>query len=160
MSLLVNIYYTQSITSWIRREGNVTQLQRFGVSVEEPLLQKFDRLIHAKGYVNRSEAIRDLMRDALVQQTWNDEEAETAATVSLVYNHHHSDIMQRLAELQHHALDVIVSSTHIHLDHQHCLEVLILRGRGKKIKHLADTLSSIKGVLFQSASFAALGQEF
>ncbi len=119
---------------------------RFGVSIEEKLLGRFDEHITEKGYVNRSEAIRDLIRDTLVAQQTENPEAEAFGTLTIIYNHHHGDISERLNHVQHDYVDNIVSTTHIHLDHNNCLEVLILKGRAGKIKSLANTILSIKNV--------------
>ncbi len=119
---------------------------RFGVSIEEKLLGKFDSLITEKGYVNRSEAIRDLIRDMLVAQQIEDPEAESFGTLTMVYNHHHGDISDRLNHVQHDYFANIISTTHIHLDAHNCLEVLILKGKAGQLKTIADMILSIKNV--------------
>lgn len=119
---------------------------RFGVSIEEKLLGKFDSLITEKGYVNRSEAIRDLIRDMLVAQQIEDPEAESFGTLTMVYNHHHGDISDRLNHVQHDYFANIISTTHIHLDAHNCLEVLILKGKSGQLKTIADMILSIKNV--------------
>ena len=118
---------------------------RFGVSVEKELLAKFDRLIEKKGYANRSEALRDLMRRALIERAW-DENAATVATVTLVYDHDDPGLEAELTEIQHHHHDNVVAAMHSHLDEHDCLQVIILRGKAKAIKHLADELIAAKGV--------------
>jgi len=119
---------------------------RFGVSIEEKLLTKFDGLITEKGYVNRSEAIRDLIRDMLVSQQIEDPEAESFGTLTMVYNHHHGDISDKLNHVQHDYFGNIISTTHIHLDAHNCLEVLILKGKAGQLKSIADMILSIKNV--------------
>ena len=119
---------------------------RFGVSIDDKLLDKFDALIAKKGYVNRSEAIRYLIRSMLVDEDISDPEAESIGTLSLVYNHHASELADKLNDLQHHSYKNIVSTTHIHLDEHNCLEVLILKGKTREVKAIADKLSSIKNV--------------
>ena len=119
---------------------------RFGVSIDEKLLDKFDALINDKGYVNRSEAIRDLIRSMIINEDTSDPDAESIGTLSLVYNHHASDIADKLNDIQHHHYHNIVSTTHIHLDEHNCLEVLILKGKTGEVKSIADKLSSIKNV--------------
>ena len=119
---------------------------RFGVSIEEKLLAKFDSLITGKGYVNRSEAIRDLIRDMLVSQQIEDPEAESFGTLTMVYNHHHGDISERLNSVQHDYFANIISTTHVHLDAHNCLEVLILKGKAGQLKSIADLILSIKNV--------------
>lgn len=119
---------------------------RFGISIDSGLLERFDCLIEDKGYVNRSEAIRDLIRDALVEQAWEAGDQETVGTVTLVYNHHVRDLSDRLTEQQHHHHHQIVSALHIHLDAHNCLEVLVVRGRADEVKKIADELIGVKGV--------------
>lgn len=119
---------------------------RFGVSIEEKLLTKFDLHISDKGYVNRSEAIRDLIRDVLVSQQIENPETESFGTLTMVYNHHHGEISDRLNHVQHDYFQNIVSTTHIHLDSHNCLEVLILKGKAGHLKSLADMILSIKNV--------------
>jgi len=119
---------------------------RFGISINDRLLERFDRLIEEKGYVNRSEAIRDLIRNALVEEAWSKEDEEAVGTVSLVYDHHTRDLADKLTEHQHSHHKEIVSSLHVHLDAHHCLEVVVLKGKAKDIKRLADELIGTKGV--------------
>ena len=123
-----------------------TDLRRFGISMEAELLEQFDGLIERKGYATRSEAIRDLLRGALADELLANENVETVATVSLVYNHHVPRLTARLTQFQHQALDLINSTVHIHLDEEHCLEVLIVRGPYGRVRELADNLISVKGV--------------
>lgn len=119
---------------------------RFGTSINENLLSRFDSLVANKGYGNRSEAIRDLMRNALVEEDWGNEDEETIGTVSLVYDHHTRDLSDKLTEHQHSHHKEIISTLHVHLDHHHCLEVVVAKGRAAKIKKLADELIGTKGV--------------
>ena len=121
------------------------ELVRFGVSLDSDLLDNFDDLITRKGYTNRSEAIRDLIRDNLVGQEWNANE-ETVGTVTIVYDHHVRALTDKLTSIQHDYQHLIVSGMHVHLDHDHCLEVLVVRGKGSEIKQVADTLIGTKGV--------------
>jgi len=119
---------------------------RFGISIDVRLLGKFDSLIDEKGYSNRSEAVRDLIRNALVEEEWTQENQETVGTVSLVYDHHTRDLSDKLTEHQHSHHEEIVSALHVHLDAHHCLEVVVLKGKAKKIKKLAEELIGTKGV--------------
>lgn len=119
---------------------------RFSVSTEEKLLERFDALIGRKGYVNRSEAVRDLIRNSLVEEALTDESAEAVGTVTLVYDHHFSDLGDKLTEHQHSHHESIVSTLHIHLDAHQCLEVVVLRGPAGEIRRLADSLIGTKGV--------------
>ena len=121
-------------------------LVRFGVSIEEKLLTKFDEHIIDKGYGNRSEAIRDLIRNELVSQQIENPNAESFGTLTIVYNHHHGDISDKLNHVQHDYFKNIVSTTHIHLDAHNCLEVLILKGKAGALKSIADMILAIKNV--------------
>ncbi|RMD78598.1 MAG: nickel-responsive transcriptional regulator NikR, partial [Gammaproteobacteria bacterium] len=118
---------------------------RFGVSIEEDLLEKFDELIRRKGYTNRSEAIRDLIRDRLVEEEWETDQ-ETVGTITIVYDHHTRDLMGRLTHLQHSFEGDIKSVLHVHLDHHNCLEVMVVEGPGRVLKAFADRLLATRGV--------------
>lgn len=121
-------------------------LIRFGVSLGKDLLTRFDRLCAEHKYQNRSEAIRDLIRDYLVREEWSAPDAVVAGVVTLVYDHHRRDLVNRLIKVQHDRMDLIVASQHVHLDHDNCLEVLVLKGPAKEVKSLAEGLRSTKGV--------------
>lgn len=120
--------------------------KRFGVSIPDELLSKLDKLALKKGYTNRSEVLRDLVRDRFVEEEWQAGEGEVVGTVTLVYNHHSHDLSDKLADLQHSHFKNIVSTTHIHLDQHNCLEVLVVRGKSQKVKEIADRLIATKGV--------------
>lgn len=124
----------------------MSDLTRFGISIDDRLLKRFDDLIAGKGYVNRSEAIRDLIRGALVEEAWAREDEETVGTVTLVYDHHTRDLADKLTEQQHSHHDAIISALHVHLDAHHCLEVVVVKGKAKSVKRLADELIGTKGV--------------
>jgi CopG family nickel-responsive transcriptional regulator len=123
-----------------------TELSRIGVAVPTSLLDQFDRMITEKGYANRSEAFRDLMRESLIAQTIGDPGTEVVGTVTLVYDHHVRQLNDRLTGMQHEHFEQIVSTTHIHLDHHNCLEVLILRGNAADVRRIADSLIATKGI--------------
>lgn len=124
----------------------MSELIRFGVSMDARLLARFDQLIDEKGYSNRSEAIRDLIRDELVEQSWKEEDEETVGTITLVYNHEMRDLTEKLIDYQHQVYGAVISSLHVHLDEHNCLEVLVVRGKGREIKKVADRLIGTKGV--------------
>jgi CopG family transcriptional regulator, nickel-responsive regulator len=119
---------------------------RFGISMDENLLESFDKLIEQKGYANRSEAIRDLIRAAQVELEWEEGEKEAVGTVTLVYNHHVRDLSDKLTEQQHSHHDQIISALHVHLDAHNCLEVLVVRGKAHEVRKIADELIGVKGV--------------
>ncbi len=124
----------------------MADITRFGISIDEGLLADFDGLIRRKGYGNRSEAIRDLIRESLVRERWEQDTGEAVGTVTLVYDHATRDLDNRLTELQHEHYQEIVSALHVHLDAHHCLEVLVLRGRASVLKKIADRLIGTRGV--------------
>jgi CopG family transcriptional regulator, nickel-responsive regulator len=136
----------------------VSAITRFGVSLEEALLAKFDRLIGRKGYPNRSEAIRDLIRDSLVRDQWEAGDAETVGTLTIVYNHATRELEERLTELQHAHYRTIVSTLHVHLDPHHCLEVLVLRGKAGLLRSIADRVIGTRGVKHGTFSATAEGK--
>jgi CopG family nickel-responsive transcriptional regulator len=121
-------------------------LERFGVSMDEELLARFDELIAARGYPSRSEALRDLVRQELVRAEWADPAAEVVGTLTVVYEHHEHDLSNALAELQHAHHHSIICTTHVHLDAHNCLEVIVLRGLSAQVRTIADTLLSTRGV--------------
>ncbi|MFA6548620.1 MAG: nickel-responsive transcriptional regulator NikR [Candidatus Margulisiibacteriota bacterium] len=124
----------------------MSMTKRFGVSIPDELLAKLDKLAKKKGYSNRSEVLRDLVRDRFVDEEWESGNAEVVGTVTLVYNHHVHDLSDKLADLQHSHFKNIVSTTHIHLDAHNCLEVMVVRGKSQKVKEISDQLISTKGV--------------
>jgi len=123
----------------------MAEVARFGVSMDEELLGKFDQLILKKGYPNRSEALRDLVRDTLVQQQWQHDE-QVVGVVTLLYDHHARNLEPELTEVQHEHHEQILSTMHIHLDHDNCLEVVAVRGQGRQIEEIAAKLIRRKGV--------------
>jgi CopG family nickel-responsive transcriptional regulator len=132
---------------------------RFGISIDQNLLESFDRLIEQKGYMNRSEAVRDLLRSALVEEKWEAGEEETVGTVTLVYNHHVRDLSDKLTEQQHSHHSEIVSTLHVHLDAHNCLEVLVVRGKARDVKKIADELLGVKGVKHGKLVMTTTGEE-
>jgi len=124
----------------------MARLKRFGVSIPADLVDTFDRLVEGKGYRTRSEAIRDLMRDALVESEWESNAGEVVGTVTIVYNHEVREISRVLTQLQHQYLDAIVCTTHVHMDEHNCMEVLVVRGAAAEVQAIADKLISTRGV--------------
>ncbi len=132
---------------------------RFGVAMDEELLEKFDRLIIKRGYTNRSEAFRDLARNNLVEEEWKTSDKETVGTVTIVYSHSVREITDILTELQHHYHTEIISCMHVHLDAHNCLEVLAVKGKPNNIKKIADTLIATKGVKHGKLVMTTTGKE-
>jgi CopG family transcriptional regulator, nickel-responsive regulator len=123
----------------------MSSLSRTGVSLEEDLLREFDRLIARRGYQNRSEAIRDLIREALLAETV-DTNRPVVGTLTLVYDHHIPNLSEKLTDAQHSAGAMILAATHVHLDQHYCLEVIIMKGRSRDLQALADRLLALRGV--------------
>jgi len=122
------------------------ELARIGITIPQELLEEFDRLIERRGYTTRSEAVRDLVRKELVDEIAASPNAEVYGTVTLIYDHHARLLLDRLTEIQHQYHNAIISSLHVHLDHDNCLEVILVRGKSALVQKLADTLIATKGV--------------
>ena len=136
----------------------VGEITRFGISMDSGLLEKFDRLIAGKGYTNRSEAIRDLVRDALVGEEWESGKSETVGAIAIVYDHDRRDLQEVLTRLQHRFYKTILSTLHIHLDEHNCLEIIATRGRAGDIRSIADQLIGAKGVKHGKLSLTTTGR--
>jgi CopG family transcriptional regulator, nickel-responsive regulator len=124
----------------------MSDLSRIGVAIDASLLEQFDQLIARRGYTNRSEAFRDLIRDQLIETTAELPDAIVVGTVTLVYDHHVRMLSERLTEMQHQAFHNVLSTLHVHLDHDYCLEVMVLKGKASSVRRMADALISTKGV--------------
>lgn len=136
----------------------MNKIIRFGVSIDEKLLDQFDKTIEGKGYVNRSEAIRDLIRAMMVREEVSDPKAEVIGTLTLIYSHEVREISERLNEVQHSNYRNIISTVHVHLDEHNCLEVLLLRGSSSVVRGIADRLLSIKNVRHGKLSITTTGE--
>ena len=140
------------------RPENAGELVRFSVAVPEEMLAGFDALIARRGDArNRSEAIRDLMRAALVRENLRTPDEQVIGSLTMIYDHHTGDLTRRLDEVQHDYTDEIVSTMHVHLDHHNCLEILALRGKGARVYELADKLLGLRGVHHGELTCAATG---
>ena len=123
----------------------MTEIKRFGVSVESDLLDKFDRLSEKKGYDTRSKAIADLIRQSLIEDAWHGK-GEVVGIVTMIYDHHVPNLVQTLLDVQHSVGHDIYSTMHIHLDHDNCLEIMALKGEPANIKKFADEIGTVRGV--------------
>lgn len=132
-------------------------LIRFGVSIDKGLLQKFDALIRNKKYTNRSEAFRDLIRQELIREQWQGGR-KIAGAITLIYNHHKRELVNKLMDIQHDFGEIIISSQHIHLDHDNCLELIAVKGSPSQAQKLSDSLSSVKGVKHGTLSMSTTGE--
>jgi len=137
----------------------LSNLIRFGISIHEDLLERFDQQIVNRGYHNRSEAIRDLIRNHMVEVEWSDEHEEVAGTLTLVYNHHVKGLTDLLTELQHSYHDLIISTMHVHLDEHNCLEILVIKGKVKDAREVASRILGVKGVLHGKLSITSTGKK-
>ena len=135
-----------TILSSMCRDDEAEVLERIGVAIDSGLLRRFDGLIQQRGYSNRSEAIRDLIRAELVNEVTQSPSSMVAGTVTLLYDHHVRLLTEKLTGLQHDFHGTVVSTMHVHLDHQNCLEVLVLRGKSAEVHRIADLMIATKGV--------------
>lgn len=138
-------------------EGTMSNLVRVSLSLEENLLENLSRLVKKNGYENRSEYIRDLIRDQMTREQWKSG-GEVIGTLSLVYNHHRRGLTEKLVELQHHCGCRVLASTHVHLSHEICAEMVMLRGDGNEIGKLANAMKSLRGVLHADLSMSTTGR--
>lgn len=132
-------------------------LVRFGVSIDNDLLEKFDRLIENKNYTNRSEAFRDLIRQELVKKEWEEGE-DIAGTITIIYDHHQRELVTKLMDIQHDHGKNIISTQHIHIDHHNCMEIIAVRGDAKETRKLANTLKAVKGVKHSTLGMSSTGK--
>lgn len=135
----------------------MSDLVRFSVSLEAGLAQQLERLVRGSRYTNRSEFVRDLIRQRLVQQEWVDARQAVVATITLVYDHHQRELLDRLMKIQHDYTDHVLATTHVHLSHNMCAEMIMVRGKPAGIQRLADELGKQRGVLHAALSMATTG---
>lgn len=136
----------------------MSEIARVSLSLETSLLEKLDSLAKENDYQNRSEFIRDLIRDQLTRKQWDHDE-EVIGTLTLVYNHHQRGLTEKLVELQHHCHETVLAATHVHLTHEICAEMIMLRGRGKGIRKLANAIRQQRGVLHAELSMSTTGEK-
>ncbi|MFH1130666.1 MAG: nickel-responsive transcriptional regulator NikR [Pseudomonadota bacterium] len=135
-----------------------SRLTRFSVSIETDLLTRFLRMAKKHGYQNRSEALRDVIREALVRDEWAGND-EIVGTITIVYDHHKRELTDRLTKIQHIHHDAVLASTHIHLDHDNCMEMIAIRGTASTVQKLADALISARGVMHGKLSATTTGKK-
>lgn len=134
----------------------MSDLYRFGISLDRELLDAFDSHIEEENYKNRSEAIRDLIREELVKKKWRDGN-DVAGAITVIYDHHHRDLSNRLMNIQHDFHTIIISTQHIHLDHDNCLEIIAVKGKAALVHDLSTKIKSSKGVLHVKLNMSATG---
>jgi CopG family transcriptional regulator, nickel-responsive regulator len=133
-------------------------LARFSVSIEADLVKRFDALLEGTGYLNRSEALRDLMRARLVEEEIGKKNASVFGILSIVYDHHKRELESKLTSIQHDHFASIITSTHVHIDHHNCLEVILLKGKAGDLQSLSASLASLKGVRHSRLVFTSISQ--
>jgi len=131
---------------------------RLSISLDESLFERLDRLVQDHGYSNRSEFVRDMIRDKLVEKEW-EENRDVVGTITLVYNHHARKLSEKLTSLQHSHHDSILATTHVHLDEHMCAEMILVKGKGSMVKKISDMLRRQKGILHATLSMSTLGSE-
>ena len=131
---------------WLSRATNMSKLKRTALAIDADLLDRFDEWMARHGYTNRSEAVRDLVRAALVAEEWKDPSAAVVAALSVIYDHERHELAQQLTQLQHADHHAILCSQHVHLDHHTCLEVIIMAGAARQLRRIADAITATKGV--------------
>jgi len=135
----------------------MTDLSRIGISLEKNLLDKFDQFMKERNYANRSEVFRDLIRQELIKKEWQ-QGKEIAGAIILIYNHHKRELLNKITDIQHDFQRLIISTQHVHLDHDNCLEIVAIKGSSKEVQTLANTLKSIKGVKHGALSMSSTGK--
>jgi CopG family nickel-responsive transcriptional regulator len=135
----------------------MSELVRISLSLEDSLLDKLTEMVNESGYENRSEYIRDLIRDRIISEQWESGH-EVVASVTLVYNHHQRGLTEKLVELQHHCGEQVLASTHLHLSHEICLEVIMIKGKGDNIRSLVNSIRQLRGVLNVDISMSTTGE--
>lgn len=133
------------------------KLSRFGVSLDTDLLKKFDQLIKGRSSSNRSNAFADLIRQELIKEEWAGGK-EVAGAITLIYNHHKRELLNKITDIQHDFQKLIVSTQHIHLDHHNCLEIVAVKGNAQEVRKLADTLRALKGMKHGTLSMSTTGK--
>ena len=135
----------------------MSDLVRISISLEAGLAEQLQLLARGSRYTNRSEFVRDLIRQRVVQQEWTDAREAVVATITLVYDHHARELLDRLIDIQHHHAGHVLASTHVHLSHKMCAEMIMVRGKPARIQQLADEMRKQRGVLHASLSMATTG---
>jgi CopG family transcriptional regulator, nickel-responsive regulator len=136
----------------------MSNLYRFGISLEKDLIRDFDKHIETNNYRNRSEAIRDLIREELVKKQWLCDN-EVAGAITMIYDHHKRELVNNLMDIQHDFQSLVISSQHVHLDHHHCLEILAVKGKASDVTGLSNRMKAQKGVMHVTLSMSSTGKE-
>jgi CopG family transcriptional regulator, nickel-responsive regulator len=137
----------------------MAELTRLSFSIENNLFNKLEKMVFDKGYKNRSEFIRDMIRDQIVTEEWSDNQKEVVGTLTLIFDHHQRELSNKLTELQHAHHKVVLASTHVHLTKEICAEMIMVKGSPKEVKHLSDTLKQQRGVLHSGLIMGSTGNK-
>ncbi len=137
----------------------MSELTRLSISLEKPLADQLERLVQSSRYTNRSEFIRDLIRHRLVEQQWADQKQEVVGTITMVYDHHARQLSEKLIEIQHDHHDHILATTHVHLTHDLCAEMIMVRGSAARVREVADRLRQQRGVLHAELAMSSTGEK-
>jgi CopG family nickel-responsive transcriptional regulator len=137
----------------------MSEIVRLSISLEQPLLHQLERLVAASSYTNRSEFVRDLIRQRLVEQEWADQREEVVGTITMVYDHHQRQLADRLVDIQHEHHEHILATTHVHLTHDLCAEMIMVRGGAATVRGLADSLRQQRGVLHATLAMSSTGEK-
>lgn len=136
----------------------MSELIRMSMSIEKPLYNRLEKMVKKSGYSNRSEFMRDMIRDHMVEESWEKNE-EALGTITLVYDHHARGLSEKLTHLQHHHHGEVLAATHLHLDHHHCAEMILVKGRAREIRTLTDQMRQLKGILHANLSISSTGKK-
>lgn len=136
----------------------MSNLVRLSISLESALLVQLERLVKQRGYTNRSEFVRDLIRERLIQQQWADKRQEVLGTITVIYDHHARALVDRLIEIQHDHHEQILATTHVHLSHDWCAEMIMLRGNAGRVQQIADRIRRQRGVLHAELTMSSTGE--
>ena len=137
----------------------MSQLERLSFSLERPLMKKLQQLVKRSGYANRSEYIRDMIRQRLVQEQWETSDEPVVGTVTMIYDHHARQLSEKLTHIQHDHHDAVLATTHVHLDHHMCAEMIMMKGPAHMLRRLADSLRQQKGVLHAELAISSTGKQ-
>lgn len=136
----------------------MSELVRLSISLEEPLLKRLERLVKKSRYANRSEFIRDMIRQRLVEQQWSDKHREVVGTITMIYDHHARQLTDKLVDIQHDHYENILATTHVHLSHDLCAEMIMVRGSAARVRQITDSLRQQRGVLHAALTMSSTGE--
>lgn len=137
----------------------VSELVRLSISLEQPLMRQLERLVKKSGYANRSEFVRDMIRRRLVEEQWSDERQEVVGTITMIYDHHARQLSDKIVDIQHDYHDRVLATTHVHLSHDLCAEMIMIRGQADEIREISNRLRQLRGVLHAELAMSSTGEK-